>query len=116
MIERKNLKQNALLGVFDQHKIRLDNIFTCLKQFASYYWRLKRKRAIFQFWVKYSDMRRYHNKMTVYSRNYYKRALVRGTLRCWKVFRNSEVKSRETTRWTIKLTKEIEVLKSGRIT
>jgi len=53
--------------------------------------------------------------MTVYSRNHYKRKLVRGLVRNWKVFKNDQIKSRETTRWTIKLSKEIEVLKAGKI-
>ena len=53
--------------------------------------------------------------MTVYSRNYYRRNLLRGLTRNWKVFKNEQVKIRETTRWTIKLSKEIEVLKTGKI-
>jgi len=52
--------------------------------------------------------------MTVYSRNYYKRNLLRGLTRNWKLFKNDQVKVRETTRWTIKLSKEIEVLKTGK--
>jgi len=112
ILEKKNLNLNALLGVFDSHKIRLDNVFTILKQFALWFYRLKRKRAIFIFWKKYSDRRRYYAKMTVYSRNYYKRNLLRGLTRNWKLFKNDQVKVRETTRWTIKLSKEIEVLKT----
>ena len=51
--------------------------------------------------------------MTVYSRNFYKRKLVRNALRYWKLFNANQIRDRERTRWGIKISQEMDVIKKG---